>query len=89
MTMIRRRFLTAVLTATISLGAIAFADTTCPNPNCPNPEQCTGQCPRNGSGHCPNEGQCPRDGSGQCPNGGEGNGGGQRRGNPNRGTNGN
>lgn len=66
--MIRRRFLIAALMAMIlSLGAIAFADTICPNPNCPNPEECpgaiSGQCPYDGQ--CPHDGQGPQDGSGQ------------------------
>jgi hypothetical protein len=70
--MIRRRFLIAALMAMIlSLGAIAFADIICPNPNCPNPQDCPGAI----------SGQCPYDGQG--PNEGDGSGGGPHRHGPN------
>ena len=60
--MIQRRFFIAALMAMVlSLGAIAFADTICPNPNCPHPEDCPGAV----TGECPYAGQGPRDGSGQ------------------------
>lgn len=88
--MIRRRFLIALLTALIALTALAFADTpVCPNPDCPNPGVCTGQCENCPNATCPNPDcpnpDCPKQGTctGECRRG-EGNGGGQRRGNPNR-----
>ena len=60
--MITRRFLIAALAAMIlSLGAVAFADTVCPNPNCPHPEDCPGAI----SGDCPYNGQGPQNGQGQ------------------------
>lgn len=64
--LIQRRFLIAALAAMILfLGAAAFADGVliCPNPDCPNPENCPGAT----TGICPFAGQPPRDGSGQGP----------------------